>query len=56
MNFIPPKPGDSIIYCCTNCKKQFSHKIPEPAFLFFKKKVKCPDCKHLSVPAPFIQY
>lgn len=61
-NLFPPRSGETALFYCHKCKKNFSAKIPSPGILdifkssFGKAKVKCPDCKNLCGLDPKIKY
>lgn len=55
-NFMPPQPGQTIIYMCTVCKLKFHHEIPRQIFGIIRKSVKCPQCKNPAVPDPAVKY
>lgn len=59
-SFHRPLPGDTAVYYCWNCKKNFSAKVPNVKLLFTfsssRHTVKCPDCKKKCSLSPMVQY
>lgn len=56
-NFVPPKPGDTIVLMCIDCKFMFRGKNPGHGIFGSFYKTKCPQCKGKNVvPHPGVAY